>query len=95
MAAVLITGSNRGLGLEWVRQCAARGWRVFATCRDPDSAKERQALASAHPGVVLNRLGVTAPDLLADLAEALREQPISVAQVKRPSVGNYQKMEVL
>jgi NAD(P)-dependent dehydrogenase (short-subunit alcohol dehydrogenase family) len=38
MQRVLITGSNRGLGLEWVRQCAKRGWQVFATCRDPDSA---------------------------------------------------------
>ncbi|MGC1953198.1 MAG: short-chain dehydrogenase, partial [Gammaproteobacteria bacterium] len=33
METVLITGSSRGLGLEWVRQLAAAGWRVHATCR--------------------------------------------------------------
>ena len=31
MPNVLITGSNRGLGIEWVRQYAEEGWRVFAT----------------------------------------------------------------
>lgn len=35
MQTVLITGSNRGIGLEFVRQYAADGWRVIATCRNP------------------------------------------------------------
>jgi NAD(P)-dependent dehydrogenase (short-subunit alcohol dehydrogenase family) len=39
MPSVLITGANRGLGLEFARQYAAAGWRVFATCRDPARAK--------------------------------------------------------
>ena len=37
MRKVLITGSNRGIGLELVRQYAAEGWKVFATCRNPIS----------------------------------------------------------
>jgi len=78
MTAALITGSNRGLGLEWVRQCAARGWRVYASCRDPDSAQDLQALVSAHPEVTLHRLDVTAPDQLAALAEALRDEPLDL-----------------
>jgi NAD(P)-dependent dehydrogenase (short-subunit alcohol dehydrogenase family) len=40
MPTVLITGANRGLGLEFVRQYTAENWRVIATCRNPDSAKE-------------------------------------------------------
>lgn len=38
MPNVLITGANRGLGLEFARQYVAEGWRVLATCRDPDRA---------------------------------------------------------
>ena len=46
MAGVLVTGSNRGLGLEWVRQYAAEGWRVYDTCRHPMEALELQKLVS-------------------------------------------------
>lgn len=38
MKTVLITGANRGLGLEFCRQYQAQGWEVVATCRDPDHA---------------------------------------------------------
>ena len=40
MPTVLITGANRGLGLEFARQYAGEGWRVIATCRDPENAIE-------------------------------------------------------
>ena len=32
---VLITGANRGLGLEFARQYAAAGWTVIGTARRP------------------------------------------------------------
>jgi NAD(P)-dependent dehydrogenase (short-subunit alcohol dehydrogenase family) len=44
---VFLTGANRGIGLEFVKQFAARDWNVIATTRKPDSSKELQALASA------------------------------------------------
>jgi NAD(P)-dependent dehydrogenase (short-subunit alcohol dehydrogenase family) len=50
MPAVLITGANRGLGLEFARQYLADGWQVFATCRDPASAGELQRLARDSSG---------------------------------------------
>ena len=44
MPSVLITGANRGIGLEFARQYAAAGWRVFAACRDPARAKDLKEL---------------------------------------------------
>jgi len=40
MSTVLITGANRGLGLEFARQYAADGWDVIATSRNPDKSEE-------------------------------------------------------
>jgi NAD(P)-dependent dehydrogenase (short-subunit alcohol dehydrogenase family) len=45
MPSVLITGSNRGLGLEFARQYLADGWRVYAACRNPASASKLRRLA--------------------------------------------------
>lgn len=50
MQNVLVTGANRGIGLEFARQFAERGDRVFAACRQPDQASELQKLASKYSG---------------------------------------------
>ena len=44
MAAVLITGANRGIGLGLVRAFLASDWKVIATCRNPDTASDLQSL---------------------------------------------------
>jgi NAD(P)-dependent dehydrogenase (short-subunit alcohol dehydrogenase family) len=44
MKTILITGANRGLGLEFARQFLARGDKVIACCRAPNEAVELQAL---------------------------------------------------
>ena len=36
---VLVTGANRGIGLEFARQYHAAGWRVIGTARDPGTAR--------------------------------------------------------
>lgn len=56
---VLITGSNRGIGLEFARQYAVLGWRVIATCRSPEKADELKSIAAEHPNVVIERLDIT------------------------------------
>ncbi|MFQ5634141.1 MAG: SDR family oxidoreductase [Gammaproteobacteria bacterium] len=56
---VLITGANRGIGLEFVRQFSARDWNIIATARKPDKATELRALADADPNLVIERLDVT------------------------------------
>lgn len=78
MPTVLITGSNRGLGLEWVRHCAARGWRVVATCRHPESAEDLHALAARHPGARVHRLDVNEPDQIAELAASLQGEALDL-----------------
>lgn len=45
MPTVLITGANRGIGLEFARRYAADGWRVIATCRD--ARRHRRVAAGA------------------------------------------------
>ncbi|RTZ71455.1 MAG: short-chain dehydrogenase [Gammaproteobacteria bacterium] len=71
METVLITGSNRGLGLEWARQYAEAGWRVLATCRRPEQAESLTRLARRHPGVSIHRLDVTLPKQVEALAGEL------------------------
>ena len=48
----LVTGANRGLGLEYCRQLVAGGWRVFATVRDPSRIDGLERVASQYPGSV-------------------------------------------
>ena len=50
MPLALITGANRGLGLEFTRQYLADGWQIFAACRDPAAATELQRLAKKAGG---------------------------------------------
>lgn len=78
MPTILITGSNRGLGLEWSRQYALLGWRVFATCRYPEQAEELQRLAEKHTGVSIRRLDVTREDQIALLVTELQNEPIDL-----------------
>ncbi len=50
MKTVLVTGANRGLGLEFVRQYLQLGWRVVACCRKPDIADELNLLKKNFSG---------------------------------------------
>lgn len=75
MPTVLITGANRGIGLELVRQYAADGWQVIACCREPDHAVELRGIAGT---VDVQRLDVTDDGQIAHLAEALTGRPIDV-----------------
>ena len=75
MPTVLITGASRGLGLEFTRQYAADGWRVFAACRDPAGARD---LAAVEGDVSAETLDVDDGPQVAALAKKLSGQPIDV-----------------
>jgi len=68
----LVTGANRGLGLEFTRQLLARGGRVVATCRRPGKATALNALAGEYPGRLhVLPLDVAEPKSHAELAREL------------------------
>lgn len=78
MATVLITGANRGLGLEFCRQYAADGWQVIACCRNPDDAFDLNNLASHHATVQLEALDVAALEQIDALSRKLADVSIDV-----------------
>ncbi len=77
-ATVLITGSNRGIGLELARQYADLGWNVIATSRTPDDDIDLQTLASKHGNLRIEALDVSDHDQIEALAAKLTDTPIDV-----------------
>ena len=75
---ILITGCNRGIGLEMTRQFATDGWEVIATCRNPSAAWELGELAEAHDNIEVHGLDVTDYAQMADLAKDLQGRPLDV-----------------
>ena len=70
MSTVLITGTNRGIGLGLVRSYAADGWDVIACCRNPDSADDLNEIAKLTGGRVhVERLDLADHDIINALAE--------------------------
>jgi NAD(P)-dependent dehydrogenase (short-subunit alcohol dehydrogenase family) len=87
MPTVLITGANRGLGLEFARQYAAAGWRVIATCRQPGEAAQLRELAAQAPAVVIEALDVTGQSQVVDLAGRLEATPIDLLLLNSAFLG--------
>jgi NAD(P)-dependent dehydrogenase (short-subunit alcohol dehydrogenase family) len=77
MPSIMITSANRGLGLEFVRQYAVDGWRIFAACRNPNGAHNLHELARAHRVTVLP-MDVTDPASIRRAAAGLNDEPIDV-----------------
>jgi NAD(P)-dependent dehydrogenase (short-subunit alcohol dehydrogenase family) len=75
---VLITGANRGIGLEFVKQFSDRGWNIIATARKPESATDLQAIADKYDQLVIERLDVTDFERMQALKVKYAEQSIDV-----------------
>jgi NAD(P)-dependent dehydrogenase (short-subunit alcohol dehydrogenase family) len=75
---VFITGANRGIGLEFIKQYTDRGWNIIATARKPESATELQAIAEKYDRLVIERLDVTDFERMQELKVKYADQPIDV-----------------
>lgn len=76
---VLVTGANRGIGLEFVRQYLSDGWRVLAACRVPERARALQrAGAGSASRLQMVALDVTDAPSVAIAAHELESQPIDL-----------------
>ncbi|HTO81439.1 MAG TPA: SDR family oxidoreductase [Methylomirabilota bacterium] len=75
MPTVLITGANRGIGLEFARQYAADGWRVLAACRRPAAAPELKAIKG---DVQVHALDMREDAQIPALAMTLAEERIDI-----------------
>ncbi len=75
---LFITGANRGLGLEFVRQYAIDGWQVIASCRDPVEAKALQSLKTNYANISIIKLDVANFDEIHQVAESLKNVTIDL-----------------
>lgn len=75
---VLITGANSGIGLEFAREYAAKGWTVIATHRRSTAPESLAQLAKQYPRVRIEKLDVTDVDQVSRLATKLADVPIDV-----------------
>ena len=78
MATVLITGTNRGIGLEFAKQFIARGDTLLATCRDIASATELDRLKVNNEKLQIFELDVSSQESMESLPEKLEGQAIDI-----------------
>lgn len=77
-STVLITGANRGIGFEFVKQYADKGWNVIATCRSPEKAAELIEFAATNNNVAVEQLDLLDHAGIDKLADNYADQPVDV-----------------
>lgn len=76
MSTILITGANRGIGLELTRRYAEAGHTVLACCRSAGEALTE--LAKKQPKVRVCPVEIAKPESVAALKKSLGDQPIDI-----------------
>jgi len=92
----LVTGSNRGIGLEFVKQLSQRkNITIFATARNPEKATELNALAAANPNVHIFKLESTSVAEAAAVAKGIDQidgEGLDVVVANAAIANNWQKV---
>ena len=78
MSTLLITGANRGIGLELCKQYLSQGWDVHACCRKPNIATELNNCASKNKALTIHELEVTNETQMDALKKTLKGKPIDI-----------------
>lgn len=79
MKTTLITGANRGIGLEFSRQYAADGWRVLACTRSPEKSDALNTLAARYrEQIMVHALDVADHAQIENLAQSLAGESIDL-----------------
>lgn len=78
MSTVLITGTSRGIGLEFTKQYAEDGWHVIACCREPERALALQNLAKTHANIQLVDLDIANFSQIDAVSTQLNDVPIDL-----------------
>ncbi len=97
MPTLLITGANRGIGLELTKQYLEQGWDVHACCRKPEKAKELGKLSEADNKLTVHKLNVTKEKQMDKLKKALKNKPVDLlinnAGVYAGNVSSFDKSD--
>jgi short-subunit dehydrogenase len=78
MGTVFITGANRGLGLEFVKEFSEIGYEVIATYRDLSSSTDLTNLVKSNLKIRLHQLDVSSTKNIQDLSKYLKNKPIDI-----------------
>ena len=78
MSTVLVTGANRGIGYEFVKQYSKNNFNVLACCRSAENASELQELAKEVKNIKIYELDVGNINIIKNLSQQLRNEKIDV-----------------
>ena len=77
--SVLVTGANRGIGLEFCKQYLAKQFSVYACCRDPYKAYDLEKLQKSNSKQIsIQPLDVANDQSILELSDSLKNIPIDV-----------------
>ena len=102
MPTVLVTGANRGLGYEHVKQYAQKGWKVIACARNPKKATELENLKDKYDdNFIIEQLEVIDHPRIEELAEKYSNTSIDIlinnagttGPLGVPGAMDYQKID--
>ena len=79
MPTVFVTGANRGLGFEHVKQYAEKNWEIIATSRNPEQSTELLQLKDQYPdNLIIEKLDVTNFKAITVLSKKYADKSIDI-----------------